>query len=65
MSEQRDQEAYIKNVRCGSDENLILIRVKQSSKQDCIIYWDLIYQKEVNYFDVDNSALTFQDGIGN
>ena len=59
MSEQRDQEAYIKNVRCGSDENLILIRVKQSNKKDCIIYWDLINKKEVNYFDVDKSALTF------
>ena len=63
ISEQ-ETSTCIKIVRCGSNENLILIRVTQSPLNDCIIYWDLEHQREVDYFDVDSSALTFQDARG-
>ena len=54
-----ETSTFIKCVRCGSNEDIVAIRVSQSPCKDCIIYWDLLLQKEIDYFDVDSSALTF------
>ena len=41
ISEQ-ESSTYIKRVRCGSNEDIVAIRVSQTPKKDCIIYWDLV-----------------------
>ena len=56
---EKEEQTYIKRVRCGSDKNVIGIRVAQSPVKDCVIYWNLKDNLEINSFDIDSDAMTF------
>jgi hypothetical protein len=56
---EKEEQTYIKRVRCGSDKNTIGIRVAQSPIKDCVIYWDLVGNLEINSFDIDSDSITF------
>lgn len=56
---EEEYETYIKNVRCGSNENSVSIIVRQSASLDCIIIWDIEKDLETSSFDIDNDALFF------
>jgi hypothetical protein len=62
---EEEKQTFIRKVRCLSrDDNLISIRITQSSTENVIIQWNLECDKEIASFDVENSALTFQDPNG-
>lgn len=54
-----DQDSSIKTVRCGSNKNLICVRIKQTPTIDCMIVWDLQKDLEQNQFDISHDAMFF------
>lgn len=56
---EEETETFIKNVRCGSNENIVSIIVRQTPLLDCIIIWDIEKDLETSSFDVENNAMFF------
>ena len=61
---EEEKQTFVKRVRCGTNKNVIAIRITQSPLKDCIIQWDLKNDREISSYDIDNQALTFQDPVG-
>lgn len=57
--DERQKETFIKQVRTGSDETKVAIRVTQTATMDCIIIWDLERDIEIESFDVKIDAMFF------
>jgi len=62
---EREKQTSIKQLSTGSDSDTVCVRVEQSEVEDCVIYWDLVNDLEIDSFDVDSRALLFQDCKGN
>jgi len=63
--DEKELDTYVIQVRTGSDQTKVAIRVTQTKTMDCIIIWDLEADKEIESFDVKSEAMFFQDRWGN
>lgn len=62
---ERELRTEVKNVRTGSVPDTVIIKIKQSESEDCMVLWDLENNFEIESFDVANNSFYFQDKSGN
>ena len=54
-----EEETWITNVRTGSDEKIVNIRIRQTKTTHFIVMWDLERDIEIESFDIDSNAIFF------
>jgi len=59
-----DYETFIRKINTSSDPYEIVIKVRQSVQEDCIILWDLLDDVEIDSFDTSHEAKVFYDKLG-
>jgi len=61
----KEQMSYIKRIRASSTVDTITIVVRQTSKSDCFLVWDMTSNCEKEAFDRGTSAMVMFDATGN